>query len=213
MPPPLTPPCFTAGTRILTTQGEKPVEQLSVGNLVIWPSGSSSKITWLGSMEIDLKTSPDRQHLSPIKIERNALKDGVPHRDLYLSADHCLFIDGVLIPVRLLVNDMSIVRANNFDFVAYWHVELERHGIVLAEGAAAETFLPWGDNRSPFTRTSGEPGKGKSPLAAPIVMGGDVVDAVHRRLQLRAEASVFGKAQNPMGSKPFPAGIVYRNPS
>jgi hypothetical protein len=171
---------------------------------------------WLGSLEIDLKASPARQDLSPIKIERNALKDGVPHRDLYLSADHALFIDGVLIPVRLLVNDMSIARANNFDFVAYWHVELERHGIVLAEGAAAETFLEWGGNRSPFTRTAGAPRKGKSPLAAPLVLGGDVIDAIYRRLRLRAEASVFGKVQHPMlqrGSKPFPAGTVYPNPS
>jgi hypothetical protein len=52
-------------------------------------------------------------------------------------------MDGVLIPVRLLVNDMSIVRADDFDFVAYWHVELEQHSIVLAEGTAAESYLEW----------------------------------------------------------------------
>ncbi len=189
--------CFVTGTRILTTQGEKPVEQLSVGNLVISPAGSVSKITWLGSYEINLKASPDREELSPIKIERSALKDGVPHRDLFLSRDHALFIDGVLIPVRLLVNDISIVRADNFDFVAYWHVELEQHGIVLAEGAAAESYLEW-NNRSSFTRAVGRPKEGRSPLAAPFALGGDVVDAVHRRLQLRAEASAFGKAQTPM---------------
>jgi len=165
---------------------------------VISPTGSVSKITWLGSVEIDLKASPARKELLPIRIEQGALGDGVPYRDLFLSRHHALFIDGVLIPVRLLVNDMSIARADNFDFVAYWHVELKQHGIVLAEGAPAESFLQWGDNRSSFTWTSGDPRNGKFPLAAPFALGGHVVEAVHRQLQLRAEASAFCKAQKPM---------------
>ncbi len=117
MAPPIPAPCFAAGTRILTTYGEIPVEELSVGNLMISPTGSVSKITWLGSFDINLKASLSREDLSPIRIERNALGDGVPHRDLFLSRDHCLFIDRVLIPVRLLVNDVSIVRADTFDFI------------------------------------------------------------------------------------------------
>lgn len=191
-------PCFVSGTRILTTQGEKPVEQLSVGNLAISPTGAVSKITWLGSLEIHLQTSLAREELSPIRIERNALSDGVPHRDLFLSRDHVLFLDGVLIPVRLLVNEMSIVRADDFDFVAYWHVELEQHGIVLAEGTAAESYLDWNNNRSSFTGAHGHPRQGRSPLAAPFALRGDVVKAVHRRLQLRAEASVFGETEMSM---------------
>jgi collagen type I alpha len=190
-------PCFAAGTHILTTKGEIPVEKLSIGNLAISPSGSISKITWLGSFEIDLKASLSREDLSPIRIERNALKDGVPHRDLFLSRDHSLFIDGVLIPVRLLVNDVSIVRASNFDFIAYWHIELAQHGIVLAEGAAAESYLEWGDNRSSFTGTVGAPRHGRSAPAARYALGGDVVAAAHRRLLVRAEALHFSKAIDP----------------
>jgi hypothetical protein len=103
---------------------------------------------------------------------------------------------------------MSITRADNFDFVAYWHVELKQHGIVLAEGAPAESFLQWGDNRPSFTWTLGEPRNGTSPLAAPFALQGHVVEAVHRRLQLRAEASVFCKAQKPMPpTMPGAAGI------
>ncbi len=191
-------PCFAAGTRILTTKGEIPVEKLSVGNLVIAPTGSVSKITWLGSFEIDLKASLSRADLSPIRIERNALKDGVPHSDLFLSRDHSLFIDRMLIPVRLLVNDASIVCADTFDFVTYWHIELAQHGIVLANGAAAESYLEWGDNRASFTGTMGAPRRGRSKPAAPFALGGDVVAAAHRRLLVRAEALHFSKAIGPI---------------
>ena len=135
--------------------------------------------------------------LSPIRIERNALSDGVPHRDLFLSQDHALFIDGFLIRARLLVNDMSIVRADNFDSVTYWHVELERHGIVLAEGAAAESYLEL-NNRSVFTATLGHPREGRSPQAASFAWEGPFLDTVRRRLQLRAEASAFCRTQKPM---------------
>src|SRR5579864_4633063 len=120
----MSPVCFVAGTRILTTEGEIPVERLSPANFVISPTGSVAKITWLGSYAIDLKASADREHLSPIRIRQNALEDGVPHRDLFLSKHHGLFIDGVIIPVSLLVNDLSIVRDDTTDSVVYWHIEL-----------------------------------------------------------------------------------------
>jgi hypothetical protein len=187
--------CFAARTRILTTEGEILVEKLSPDNFVISPSGSISKITWLGSFEIDLKASPDREHLSPIRVRRNALEDGVPHRDLLLSRHHGLFIDGVIIPVRLLVNDLSIVRDDSMDSIEYWHIELPQHGFVLAEGAAAESYLEW-NNRSHFTFSLGSPRQGPSQLAAPFALAGDVVDAACRRLRLRAEASRFSAARH-----------------
>lgn len=187
--------CFAGGTHILTTEGEIPVEELAPGDLAISPAGSAAKITWLGSYGVDLKASVDRAHLSPIKIMRNALSDGVPHRDLFLSGHHGLFIDGVIIPVRLLVNDLSIVRDDTLDSVVYWHIELLRHGFVVAEGAAAESYLEW-RNRSYFTFSLGSPKRGPSPFAAPYALGGDVVDAASRRLRVRAEASRFSEAHD-----------------
>ena len=190
--------CFAAGTRILTTEGEIPVEELSPGNFVISPTGSVAKITWVGSYPIDLKASSDRKHLSPIRIKQNALADGVPHRDLFLSRHHGLFIDGVIIPVRLLVNDLSIIRDDSMDSIEYWHIELPRHCFVVAEGAAAESYesyLEW-RNRSHFTFSLGSPRQGSSPFAAPYAFGGDVVAAACRRLRVRAEASRFIKARD-----------------
>jgi Hint domain-containing protein len=187
--------CFAAGTRILTTEGEIPVEKMSPGNLAISPTGTVAKITWLGSYAIDLKASADREHLSPIRIRQNALADGVPHRDLFLSRHHGLFVDGVIIPVRLLVNDLSIVRDDSMDSIEYWHIELPRHGFVVAEGAAAESYLEW-RNRSHFTFSLGSPRQGSSPFAARYALGGDVVDAACRRLSVRAQASRFIEAHD-----------------
>jgi hypothetical protein len=187
--------CFGAGTRILTTEGELPVERLSPDNFVISPTGSVSKIIWLGSFGIDLKASPDREHLSPIRIRRDALQDGAPRRDLLLSRHHGLFMDGVIIPVGLLVNGLSIVRDDTIDAITYWHIELPQHGFVLAEGAPAESYLEW-SNRSHFTFSLGSPGQGPAKVAAPYALGGDVVDATRRRLRVRAEACRFSEARD-----------------
>ena len=49
------------------------------------------------------------------------------------SPDHAVFIDGVLIPVRYLINGRTIVQ-EPADEVTYYHVELPRHDVIFAEG-------------------------------------------------------------------------------
>jgi hypothetical protein len=81
--------------------------------------------------------------VAPIRVARFALSDHYPCRDLYLSPQHSLFIDGFLIPVEWLVNGKSIALAtrDDRDVIDYFHIELETHEVVFAEGAAAETVL------------------------------------------------------------------------
>jgi hypothetical protein len=86
---------------------------------------------------------------TPVRIVRDAIADGQPHRDLLVSPDHYLFIDDKLIPALMLVNDMTIVREQAHTSAQYFHVELERHGILLAEGLPAESYLDTG-NRAMF---------------------------------------------------------------
>jgi hypothetical protein len=81
-------------------------------------------------------------------VVTGAFGDCVPHRDLLLSPDHAVFVDGVLIPIRYLVNGRSI-RQETCDRISYWHVELDRHGVMLAEGLPAESYLDTG-NRAAF---------------------------------------------------------------
>jgi hypothetical protein len=85
------------------------------------------------------------ERAQPIRILADAFADGVPARDLYLSPDHAVLVDGLLIPVRLLTNGASIVREVDCRAVSYFHIELESHDVLLAEGLPAESYLDTGN--------------------------------------------------------------------
>src|SRR5262249_32520057 len=71
-----------------------------------------------------------------------ALAEAVPVRDLLLSPDHAILLDGVLIQAGALVNDTSIVRESDVPEVfTYYHVEVDDHSLILAENVPAETFI------------------------------------------------------------------------
>jgi hypothetical protein len=81
--------------------------------------------------------------VAPVRVARFALSDQHPRRDLYLSPKHCLFIDDSLIAVEWLVNGRSIAQAamDDLGVIDYFHIELETHEVIFAEGAPAETLL------------------------------------------------------------------------
>lgn len=136
--------CFAPGTRILTTTGETPVEQLVPGDIAILADGTIRPITFIGRRLIDLRRHPRPEAASPIRIAAGALADGIPSRPLTISPDHALFLDGVLVQAKDLVDGIAITQDLTIPSIRYYHVELETHGILLAEGAAAESFLDTG---------------------------------------------------------------------
>ena len=185
-------PSYASGTRILTHRGEIPVEALAVGDRAMTLLGQGfAPVTWIGSRTLRPATHPDPDSVSPIRIRKDAFGPDRPHRDLVVSPGHGLFIDGVLIQAEMLVNDQSVVR-ENVSNVTYWHVEVEHHDILLAEGLPAESYLDVG-NRAGFSRTSGTTtlhprldGDADRQACAPIVREGEVLTAVRRRLLDRA---------------------------
>jgi len=102
--------------------------------------------------------------VAPIRIEHDAIADGMPRRDLVVSPDHAIFVGGKLIGARQLVNGTTIRQETSWTTVDYYHVELDRHAILLAEGMPAESYLDTG-NRGLF-RNSG----------APLVLHPDLTD-------------------------------------
>ena len=82
--------------------------------------------------------------IEPVRIAADAFGRGLPTRALFLSPEHAVFADGVLIPVKLLINHRSIEQITP-DHVTYYHVELPSHDLLLAEGLAVESYLDVGD--------------------------------------------------------------------
>ena len=148
------PACYCRGTRILTIRGEIAVEHLRTGDHLVTLSGASRPVRWIGRRHLDLARHPTPDRVRPIRIRANAFADAVPHRDLLLSPDHAVRLDGVLVAVRLLVNGASIVRDTRPRTVTYYHVELDAHDLLLAENLAAESYLDTG-NRGVFENAGG----------------------------------------------------------
>jgi hypothetical protein len=137
----LTPQCFCAGTHILTDRGEALVETLRPGDLVMTHDGRAVPVCWLG-VQVVSPLFGDPLRVLPIRVRAGALAENVPHRDLLLSPDHALFIDGALIHAGALVNETSIVRERAAPHVfSYYHIETAEHLLILAENAPAETFI------------------------------------------------------------------------
>ncbi|MEZ2128867.1 MULTISPECIES: Hint domain-containing protein [unclassified Sinorhizobium] len=147
------PNCFLRGTAIMTPAGEVRIEDLRIGDRVETVSGKAMAIKWIGR-RLYRKSGPCWQNgVMPIRIARHALDACMPQRDLYLSPSHALYIDGVLIRVKELVNGTSIAPAlpAEGETIEYFNIALESHEVILAEGAPAETFLLRANNHENFT--------------------------------------------------------------
>ena len=142
-------PCYCAGTPILTDSGERPVENLRIGDNVITLSGAARPIRWIGHRRLDIPRHPSPDHIRPVLIQAGAIADGMPRRPLRVSPDHALLIENDLIPARLLLNGASIQQDSQSRTVTYYHVELDTHDILLADGLPAESYLDTG-NRGLF---------------------------------------------------------------
>ena len=140
--------CFAAGTRIATQQGMVAVERLRLGAQVRTHSGGLRPIRWLGRRRLDCRRHPRPEEVWPVRVLAGAFAPGRPRRELWLSPDHAVFLEGVLIPVRHLINGAGIAQLAR-DEIEYWHVELDRHDVLLAEGLPCESYLDTG-NRAAF---------------------------------------------------------------
>jgi Hint domain len=141
--------CFLKGTRILSSRGEVPVEKLAIGDLIETLNGLQP-VKWIGRRKYKKVVSSSwHASIAPIRVTSFSLDDQYPLRDLYLSPGHCLFIDGVLIPVEYLVNGRSIAVMDESVAVTYFHIELDSHEVIFAEGAPVETLL--GSGREVFS--------------------------------------------------------------
>ena len=152
------PPCYMMGSQIRAARGDVDIETLDVGEqVVVVREGQEvlEPVKWIGRSAIDLASHAHVEAAAPIRIRANAIAENQPVRDLLVSPEHCLVLDGRCVPAKTLVNGGSIVSERNHAPFTYYHLELENHGILLAENTPAESYLDTG-NRCTFDN-SGEP--------------------------------------------------------
>ena len=133
--------CFCEGVHIATPDGERAVETLKSGDLVRLADGRSLPVRWVGTQAVSMMFA-DPLRLQPIRIRAGALEENVPMRDLLVSPDHAVFVGGVLVQAGALVNGETVVRdASSPVRFTYYHLELEEHALVIADGAPCERFI------------------------------------------------------------------------
>jgi hypothetical protein len=194
-------PCFARGTLLLTPAGYAPVEALRPGDRVVTHSGDVRVVRWVGWRAVDIAAHRRPDSVHPIRILPHAFSTGVPARTLRLSPDHALLLHGVLVPAKLLVNGATILRERQCQAVTYYHVELDRHDILIAENLAAESYLDTG-NRHMFENVAGTPrknpvfGRGRqwdAQAHAELCLSGAILRQVRRELADRAWALGYRK--------------------
>ncbi len=191
----MTQPCFVKSTRIRTPEGETRVEDLMIGQSVMTLSGNAQAVKWVGRHAYDPRFLTARPEALPVLIRRGALEDGIPHRDLYVSELHALYLDGWLVEARLVENGRSIQRQRRWSGpLEYFHVELDRHNVIYAEGAPAETYLDCGNrgmfqNAESFRRLYPTFRITDQVEWSGRLVRGPALDAIRGRLAQRATAS------------------------
>jgi Hint domain len=167
--------CLLKGTKILTPSGDRPVQELQIGDEVQTLAGRKT-IKWIGYNKFTKEEGRAWQDsIMPIRVARFAIDDHTPHCDLYLSPYHCIFFNEALIPVMYLINEATIAQDTPSDMSAieYYHIELDTHEVIYAEGALVESFD--GSSRENFSnfvqyeRLYGPEGQSKMTPFAPIL--------------------------------------------
>jgi hypothetical protein len=138
--------CFAQGTIIATPWGEKPVEYLKPGNLVLTRDNGVQDIRWIGSRHIGWKTLSQNAHLRPVLIRSGALGTASPVHDLCVSPNHRVLVrdetgEEVLAAAKQLVGNPGIEEVAAMG-VTYYHIMFERHQVLLSDGLWTESFQP-----------------------------------------------------------------------
>ncbi|KAF0117033.1 MAG: type I secretion target repeat protein [Rhodobacteraceae bacterium] len=148
-PPPF---CFAQGTDIATPTGRRKVEALCAGDTVLTEDGRSVTIAWIGNSRYSRDRATHDRRLRPVHVLAHAFGPGLPDRDLILSRQHRIVVDGPYCEL-LFGTDRAFVLAGHLPpgfanspdpatDVVYFHILLDRHEILLANGLPAESFQP-----------------------------------------------------------------------
>lgn len=142
--------CFGKGTQIKTIDGYKSIESLNIGDSVLTYGSivnsnninknmkQIKKIKWIGHYTDEHFT----KNTYPVCFKKNSLGFNVPFEDLYMSPLHLIETkEGKVTCARNLINGSNIIWAKNLSSIDYYHIEVDDHCVISANGLKAETLL------------------------------------------------------------------------
>lgn len=145
-------PCLTNGTLVQTEHGNTLVEELCAGTRLKTVDGAFKPLRKALSKSVTAQQMRANPKLYPIRICAHALGNGLPKRDLLVSRQHRMLVesrivkrmfgqDSVLIPAVKLLALPSVYIDRSLEIVAYFHLLLDEHEVIYAEGAPTESLL------------------------------------------------------------------------
>ncbi|KAA8385745.1 hypothetical protein FOH24_11750 [Acetobacter tropicalis] len=194
--------CFLAGSMVRTPEGDVAVENLRSGDHVVALVNGQNvtrEVVWTGVAHAKIKADmPDDMAGYPVRILKNAFAEGVPYKDMLITAEHCLFIDGKMVPARMLVNGSSIFYDRSITDYDYYHVETAEHSVLTVDGMLTESYLDTG-NRAAFVSNGNVVSLGRAKswaedAAAPLAVSRDAVEPIFAALAQRA-SSIEGRRE------------------
>jgi len=164
--------CFLKGTTIRTADGDRKIEDLAVADLLPTVFGRTCAIQWIGyySYKRGDQAKPWVKDVLPVRVARSALGPNRPHADLYVTKEHALLIDGVLVTAGSLINGTTITLhdASEHNELEFFHIKLARHNVIYAEGVPCETVMNFDEsavNFAEYLRRYGPPTTQEAPCA------------------------------------------------
>lgn len=144
--------CFAKGARILTTKGDVAVEDLLPGDLVITRDHGPQPLLWRSHRNLSSRHLAANPKLRPIRIAKGSLGDCRPNSDLTVSPQHRMLASGpicrrmfdaeeVLVAAKNLIGIPGVAIDTEVKNVSYYHLLFDRHEIIFANGAPAESLL------------------------------------------------------------------------
>jgi hypothetical protein len=147
-------PCFLKGTRILTPTGYKKIEEIESGDHIL--TSDNRKVP----VKLYQFTTQCTEETAPFCIPAGALGDHLPSRDLHISGNHAIQIQGSWqIPRYLAENNSEIQQHSIGSTITYYHIECPNYinDNLIAEGVTAESFntktkVQWKRTETGYTR-------------------------------------------------------------
>ncbi|MHA6264458.1 Hint domain-containing protein [Arenibacterium sp. CAU 1754] len=213
--------CFVKGTAFETPDGPKLVDALSPGDLVNTLDRGPKRVKWVYSVTWSAEIVGAQPNLAPVLIRKGALGNGLPWRDLRVSQQHRILVASAIsqrmfgcVEVLLAAKHLAALPGVEIDCrekpVTYYHVMLDRHEVLIADGIPAESLYLGAEAMKAI------PPKGLRQIE---VMLGKTIEQLGQTAQIRARPFAESRrartlvARHAKNDKPLIAAPLYQNAS